>query len=81
MEFDTIPISELIQHHAHNEAAYLQNGRVLVTPVDKMELFSQPVRLNAITVLICLQGQIRCSINLQNILYEKTTSCYVFQAT
>ena len=80
MEFDTIPISELIQHHAHNEAAYLQNGRVLVTPVDKMELFSQPVRLNAITVLICLQGQIRCSINLQKYIIRENDLLLCFSS-
>ena len=65
MAFDTVPISKLIRHYTSNEAIYLQNSRVLVTPVNRMELFSLPVRLDAITVLICIRGQIRCSINLK----------------
>lgn len=47
MAFDTVPISTLIQHYTSSEATYLQNGRVLITPVNRMELFSLPVRLDA----------------------------------
>lgn len=65
MTFDTIPISELIQHHTSAEAAYMKNGQVLVTPVNGMELFSLPVRLSATTIMVCTKGQIRCSINLK----------------
>ncbi len=65
MIFDTVPISDLILHHTSSEAAYLQNGRVLVTPVNGMRLFLLPVRLSAITVLVCIKGEIRCSINLK----------------
>lgn len=65
MTFDTVPISKLIQHHTSTEAAYLQNGRVLVTPVNGMKLLSLPVRLDATTLLVCIKGRIKCTINLK----------------
>lgn len=71
MTFNTVPISALIQHHTSGESAYLKDGRVLVTPVEYMELFALPVRLSAITVLVCIKGQIRCSINLKEYIIEE----------
>ncbi|WP_289299898.1 helix-turn-helix domain-containing protein [Xylanibacter muris] len=71
MAFETVPISKLISRYTSNEAIYLQNGRVLVTPVNRMELFSLPVRLDAITALICIRGQIRCSINLKEYIIKE----------
>ena len=71
MAFGTVPKSTLIQHYTSSEATYLQNGRVLITPVNRMELFSLPVRLDAITVLICIRGQIRCSINLKEYIIKQ----------
>lgn len=65
MTFDTVPISKLVQHNTSAEAAYLQNGRVLVHPVNGMKLLSLPVRLDATTLLVCIKGRIKYTINLK----------------
>lgn len=41
---------------------------VMVNNFSDLNLFSHPVRLKATTVLICLKGEIDCSINLHNYL-------------
>ena len=38
---------------------------VMISNIADMRLFSHPARLKATTVLICLQGEIDCSINLK----------------
>ncbi len=50
-------IPELVRH---------SHDFVMIDNFDDMRLFSHPARLRATTVLICLQGEIDCSINLKN---------------
>lgn len=71
MVFDNIPIIDLIRRTTSNGGVYSQNGKVMVTPVGGMQLFSKPVRLDAITALVCLKGEIDCSINLKNYKIEE----------
>ena len=42
------------------------NDIVMINNLSDMRLFSHPSRLKAITVLVCLKGEIECSINLKN---------------
>lgn len=40
------------------------NDLVMTSAISDMRLFSHPVRLKATTVLVCLNGEIDCSVNL-----------------
>ena len=56
MVYSTISIADLIQRITPDDAAYFPNGKVLVTKVEGLSLFVNPVKLRAVTALVCLSG-------------------------
>ena len=65
MVYSTISIADLIQRITPDDAAYFPNGKVLVTKVEGLSLFVNPVKLSAVTALVCLSGEIDGRINLK----------------
>ena len=49
-----------------SEGVSYENDILLLGNLGDMRLFSHPVRIKATIVFLCLQGEIKCSINLKN---------------
>ena len=65
MVYSTISIADLIQRITPDDAAYFPNGKVLVTKVEGLSVCVNPVKLSAVTALVCLSGEIDGRINLK----------------
>lgn len=59
-----ISIEQLIEQEIPELVVY-NKDIVMISNLGDMKLFSYPARLKATTVLICLRGEIDCSINLK----------------
>lgn len=59
-----ISIEQLIEQDIPELVVY-NKDIVMISNLGDMKLFSHPARLKATTVLICLRGEIDCSINLK----------------
>lgn len=59
-----ISIAHLLKQDIPELVGY-DNNIVIISNLKGMKLFSHPARLKAITVFICIHGEIDCSINLK----------------
>lgn len=60
-----ISIEKLLDENIPEGISY-ENDILLLGNLGDMRLFSHPVRIKATILFLCLQGEIKCSINLKN---------------
>lgn len=64
MEVHYINIRQL-RHRDLSHGTYFHDHLFITDCVEDVELFKSPCRMDAITVLVCLRGEVDCSINLR----------------
>ncbi len=64
MELNNISISQFISLRLSSVLCF-QDKLILANKIERAELFKYPCRIDAITILVCIQGEIECSINLK----------------
>lgn len=65
MELHTVTIGQFGQRSRHNGFCY--RDRLFVTDrVEDVERFKSPCRIDAITALVCMGGEMDCSVNLRH---------------
>lgn len=64
MTGSVITISELIERGLNNISDY--KGQIAISELEDLSLFKYPCHLQAITVLICMRGTLKGSINLHS---------------
>lgn len=65
-----ISIEQLLKLNGYERIQY-NNDIVMISNINDIKLFSHPARLKATTVLICINGNIECSINLKRFTISK----------
>lgn len=65
MELNTISIAEFIKEEL-KDANFFSDDLLVTNNIAHAEQFKYPCRINAITFLICLSGDIDCSVNLKD---------------
>ena len=64
MELNNISISQFKSLRLPGTFGF-QDQIILTNKIEDVELFKYPCRIDAISILVCLQGEIECSINLK----------------
>lgn len=64
MELNSISIEQFKQRGLKAITCY-QNDLVITNDIEDLEPFREPCRMDATTILVCLNGEIDCSINLK----------------
>ena len=65
MPLHTITIQQFLQHSI-SSAYYYGDNLILTDHIENLERFRSPCRIDAITILVCIGGEIDCSINLKH---------------
>lgn len=61
---NTISISRLKELEAPDILAYADN-LIVTNEIDHLDLFSEPCRVDGVVIFACLEGRVKCNINLQ----------------
>ena len=77
MELPCITISQL--HDSGLQFAHCHNDELLVTDkIEAIERFRLPCRIYAVTMLVCIQGEMECIVNLNRYHVERDTIVVAF---
>lgn len=64
MQLNTISIDKIKQEEL-KAANYFNDDLIVTNNIEHVEQFKYPCRINAITILVCMAGEIKCIINLK----------------
>lgn len=71
MKLNTITIDQLIRLGRQKVIAY--QGKVVISDhLGQARLFEEPCRIDALTIVVCLRGRLKCEVNLHR--YEMTAN-------
>ncbi|MBR4264713.1 MAG: AraC family transcriptional regulator [Bacteroidales bacterium] len=73
-----------LQKADYQDVTFYKDDLIITNSLGYIEFFKYPCRLDAISILICLEGSMECNINLQRIVVGKNTlvicrSCDIIQ--
>ncbi|MGN0230585.1 MAG: hypothetical protein ACI4A8_00085, partial [Muribaculaceae bacterium] len=74
-----ISIEQLLKQDIPELIGFNKNV-VMINNLAHIKMLSHPVRLKAITVLVCIQGEIECSININRYKLVKNSLMICFSS-